>query len=181
MGTLERREREKLRRRKEIADAAKKVFTRKGFKGATMEDIAREAELSPGTLYLYVKNKDELFASLNLSFLDFVQAKTDSVLANNDLTPFEKLDKMKIIFKELHEFDPFTLNRRPDDQTETKIAPAPTQTATVTTEKTILSEPLLWIAVGAAVVISGVSIGIALSSGDPDPPYAGSLNRVIYR
>lgn len=110
MGTLERREREKLRRRKEIADAANKVFTRKGSKGAIMEDIAREAELSPGTLYLYVKNKDELFASLNLNFLDFVQAKTDSVLANNDLTPFEKLDKMKIIFKELHEFDPFTLN-----------------------------------------------------------------------
>lgn len=110
MGTLERREREKLRRRQEIALAAKKVFSRKGFKGATMEDIAREAELSPGTLYLYVKSKDELFASLNLDFLDFVQAKTDTVLASTDLTPAEKLAKMKDILLELYEFDPFTLN-----------------------------------------------------------------------
>ncbi|MDJ0990367.1 MAG: helix-turn-helix domain-containing protein, partial [Desulfobacterales bacterium] len=33
--------------------AAKKVFSIKGFTKTTMEDIAREAELSPGTLYLY--------------------------------------------------------------------------------------------------------------------------------
>jgi AcrR family transcriptional regulator len=75
-----------------------------------MEEIAREAELSPGTLYLYVKSKDELFASLNLNFIDFIKAKMDRLLANSDLKPAEKVAEMKTIFLELYEFDPFTFN-----------------------------------------------------------------------
>ncbi|RLC22759.1 MAG: TetR/AcrR family transcriptional regulator, partial [Deltaproteobacteria bacterium] len=66
MGIQERKEREKGRRRQQIMIAAKRVFSLKGFNKATMEDIANEAELSPGTLYLYFKNKDELCASLSL-------------------------------------------------------------------------------------------------------------------
>jgi len=69
MGIEERKEREKQMRRQQIMDAAKKVFASKGFGGATMENIAEEAEFSPATLYLYFKNKDELFASLNLRML----------------------------------------------------------------------------------------------------------------
>ena len=60
MGIRERKEREKERRRQQITVAAKKVFSDKGFNRATMDDIANEAELSPGTLYLYFKNKEEL-------------------------------------------------------------------------------------------------------------------------
>ena len=60
MGIQERKEREKERRRQQIMVAAKRVFSEKGFNKATMEDIAHEAELSPGTLYLYFKNKEEL-------------------------------------------------------------------------------------------------------------------------
>lgn len=61
MGILERKEREKLQRRQEIIDAAEKVFISKGFTNSTMDDIASEAELSKGTLYLYFKSKEELF------------------------------------------------------------------------------------------------------------------------
>ena len=60
MGIQERKEREKERRRQQIIVAAKRVFSEKGFNKATMEDIAHEAELSPGTLYLYFKNKDDI-------------------------------------------------------------------------------------------------------------------------
>ena len=49
MGIQERKEREKERRRQQIMVAAKRVFSEKGFNKATMEDIAHEAELSPGT------------------------------------------------------------------------------------------------------------------------------------
>ena len=56
MGIQERKEREKERRRQQIIVAAKRVFSAKGFSKATMEDIAREVELSPGTLYIYFKN-----------------------------------------------------------------------------------------------------------------------------
>ena len=39
----------------------KRYFLKWYSKATVMEDIAREAELSPGTLYLYFKNKDELY------------------------------------------------------------------------------------------------------------------------
>jgi len=66
MGITERKEREKEQRRREIVDAAEKVFFSKGVKSATMDDVAAEAELSKGTLYLYYKNKDELYYAVNL-------------------------------------------------------------------------------------------------------------------
>ena len=64
MGIQERKKRERERRRQQIMVAAKNVFAQKGFNKATMEDIAKEAELSPGTLYLYFKNKEELYKAL---------------------------------------------------------------------------------------------------------------------
>ncbi len=64
MGISERKEREKQRRIKEIVDAAEKVFFSKGFKNATMEEIAEKAELSKGTLYLYFSSKDHLYGQI---------------------------------------------------------------------------------------------------------------------
>lgn len=60
MGITERKEREKESRRQSIIDAAERVFFRKGFDQSTMDDIATEAELSKGTLYLYFQSKDEV-------------------------------------------------------------------------------------------------------------------------
>lgn len=64
MGIAERKEREKERRRLDIIDAAEEVFFSKGFEKSTMDDVAAEAELSKGTLYLYFKSKDELFLEI---------------------------------------------------------------------------------------------------------------------
>lgn len=69
MGVAERREREKQERREAILAAASSVFLERGVGGATMEDIAREAELSKGALYLYFSSKDELFLAIALSAL----------------------------------------------------------------------------------------------------------------
>lgn len=63
MSTAARREREREERRSAILEAAERVFGRKGLLASTMEDIAAEAELSKGALYLYFKNKDELFVA----------------------------------------------------------------------------------------------------------------------
>ncbi|MBU0489400.1 MAG: TetR/AcrR family transcriptional regulator [Bacteroidetes bacterium] len=60
MGIPERKEREKEQRRNAIVDAAEKIFFTKGFQESTMDDIANEAELSKGTLYLYFKSKEDL-------------------------------------------------------------------------------------------------------------------------
>jgi AcrR family transcriptional regulator len=60
MGIAERKEREKLQRRRDIIDAAEKLFFSRGFESATMDEIAEIAELSKGTLYLYFKSKEDL-------------------------------------------------------------------------------------------------------------------------
>ncbi|RMI02851.1 MAG: TetR/AcrR family transcriptional regulator [Calditrichaeota bacterium] len=60
MGIAERREREKEQRRNMILDAAERLFFSRGVDATTMDDVAEEAELSKGTLYLYFKNKEDL-------------------------------------------------------------------------------------------------------------------------
>jgi AcrR family transcriptional regulator len=67
MGTKERRLREKNNRIRTIQDAAKSVFFQKGFQGTTMEEIAKMAEVGKGTIYLYFKNKEDLYASILLN------------------------------------------------------------------------------------------------------------------
>ena len=64
MGSTERRWREKQERRISIIHAADEVFRKSGVGDATMDDIARAAEVSKGTLYLYFENKDHLFLAV---------------------------------------------------------------------------------------------------------------------
>ena len=51
-------------KRGQILDGARIVFTRMGFDGASMSDITREAGVSKGTIYVYFKNKEDLFLAL---------------------------------------------------------------------------------------------------------------------
>ncbi|MFH1980695.1 MAG: TetR/AcrR family transcriptional regulator [Pseudomonadota bacterium] len=108
MGIQERKEREKERRRQQIIVAAKRVFSEKGFNKATMEDIAHEAELSPGTLYLYFKNKEELYASLSLRILQYLHIRVEHV--NKEyLNPEQKLDALIEAMYDVYAFDPLIL------------------------------------------------------------------------
>lgn len=50
-------------RRREIMDAAVRNFSRKGFDAACMEDIATGAKIAKGTLYLYFRSKEALYAA----------------------------------------------------------------------------------------------------------------------
>lgn len=51
-------------RRAEIIDAARTVFARRGFSLGIMDEIAREAGIAKGTLYLYFRSKDEIFKAV---------------------------------------------------------------------------------------------------------------------
>ena len=64
MDNLSRKERERQRHRSEILDGAEAVFAEKGFAGSTVEDVARRAEFSVGTLYNFFGSKDQLFEAL---------------------------------------------------------------------------------------------------------------------
>jgi AcrR family transcriptional regulator len=106
MGIHERKEREKERRRQQIMVAAKRVFSANGFNRSTMEDIAREAELSPGTIYLYFRNKDELYASLSLRILQYLNIRLKHVVNRKGLEPEEYVEALKQAMYDVYEFDP---------------------------------------------------------------------------
>jgi AcrR family transcriptional regulator len=57
-------------RRNQILDAATAVFARMGFERARMDDIADEAGVSKGALYLYYKSKDAIISTLLQFFFD---------------------------------------------------------------------------------------------------------------
>ena len=109
MGIQERKEREKERRRQQIIVAAKRIFSKKGLSKTTMEDIAKESELSPGTLYLYFKNKEELYASLSLRILQFLSIRVAQVIQDPGEDPTEKLDRLIEAMYEVYEFDPMVI------------------------------------------------------------------------
>ena len=109
MGIQERKKRERERRRQQIIVAAKRVFSEKGFSRTTMEDIAREAELSPGTLYLYFKNKDELYASLSLRILQYMNIRLEDVKKEKDSNPEQKIASIKEALYDVYQFDPMIL------------------------------------------------------------------------
>ncbi len=109
MGIQERKERERERRRQQIMVAAKRVFATKGFNRTTMEDIATEAELSPGTLYLYFKNKDELYASLSLRILQYLLIRLESVNSESELNPGQRISALKDAMYDVYEFDSLIL------------------------------------------------------------------------
>ncbi|MFZ0450430.1 MAG: TetR/AcrR family transcriptional regulator [Desulfatiglandaceae bacterium] len=63
---LPRRERERLRRRKEILEAALELFSEKGFHNVSMHEIAKQAEFAIGTLYKFFQNKEDLYKAFVL-------------------------------------------------------------------------------------------------------------------
>jgi len=51
-------------KRERILSAAERIFARHGFFAAKVSDVAKEAGVADGTIYLYFKSKDDLLISL---------------------------------------------------------------------------------------------------------------------
>jgi AcrR family transcriptional regulator len=75
------RERKKLIRLQRIVAAARKLFVGKGFNTTTIQDIAAEADVGLGTLYLYAKSKEDL---LVLVFKDDILLMIEESYAGTD-------------------------------------------------------------------------------------------------
>lgn len=109
MGIRDRKEREKDFRRRQIQAAAKELFILKGFNSTTIDEIAERAELSPATIYLYFKNKEELYASINLITLQELFNEIKKVYNNKKLSVEEKIIKFKDGMYKVFKHDPLIL------------------------------------------------------------------------
>lgn len=65
MSTATRRERERQDLKELILDGARRVFEREGHDKLSIRKVAREIDYSPGTIYLYYKDKDALMLALH--------------------------------------------------------------------------------------------------------------------
>lgn len=88
-----RRDRERLQRRKAILDAARKVFVSKGFRDATVADIAARCGLAKGTIYLYFQSKEEIYVSLTAMGLSLLRKDFEKV-ASQPLKSDRLLEEM---------------------------------------------------------------------------------------
>lgn len=77
-------------KRERILDAAERVFARSGFYQSRVSEIARDAGVADGTIYLYFKSKDDLLISLFESRMERVNQRMAAALAGL-ATPTEKL------------------------------------------------------------------------------------------
>lgn len=93
MSKEDRKKREKERRRNNIIDAAETIIFAQGIEQATMEEIADEAELSKGTLYLYFKNKSELYMAICERGSTMLNSQFSGLFAE-ELTGLELVKKM---------------------------------------------------------------------------------------
>ena len=87
-------------RRTEILKSAAAAFRRRGYHGASVDEIASALEMTKGNLYYYFKNQEEILFACHEYSLDKLLVLMDEVQAE-DATPEEKLRKLMLAFVHL--------------------------------------------------------------------------------
>lgn len=101
--------------KRSIFEAAIKVFSKNGYDGATMDDMAQEAGLAKGTLYYNFKSKEEIFKYIIKEGMELIkeQLQTSAEKEDNSLAKlkaicrvqlklvYEKKDFFKVVLSQL--------------------------------------------------------------------------------
>jgi AcrR family transcriptional regulator len=96
MTIASRKQKEKKDKRSLILDGARKIFLEKGYALASIRSIAEEIEHSPGTIYLYFKDKDEIFHALHEEGFARMLKQMEPLRFVSD--PFERLKAMGRVY-----------------------------------------------------------------------------------
>lgn len=78
----------------------------KGVSKATIKEIAAEAEVSPGTLYIYFKNKEELYTSLTIRMLKHLHLRLQRLREVGGYSRARKISAVKEALCEAYDTDP---------------------------------------------------------------------------
>src|SRR5882672_8005217 len=113
-----RREKHKSELRAEMLDAAREIFSREGYDGFTMRKLAESMKYSPANIYLYFKNREEIFDSLvEESFADLLKALPQPSGASDE-------DPVALLKRSLHIYVHFGLSRPNEYQFAFLLRPA---------------------------------------------------------
>src|ERR1700736_6579186 len=93
MSVQERKRRDRHARRQTILEAAASVFAKHGLDSATIEMVARAAEVAVGTIYLYFSSRDDLFLQLTAERIEELTARYEAIQAST-LEPLAELRTM---------------------------------------------------------------------------------------
>ncbi len=104
MSVKERRDREKGEMKSMILDSAHKLFLNKGFEEVSIRNIAEAIEYSPATIYLYFKDKNEIFHALHQEAFRFYNQFNADLFTIKD--PYDRLVKMGEKYMEFMEQHP---------------------------------------------------------------------------
>ncbi len=87
----ERKQQERQARRRRIQQAARTVFAERGYAKTSIEQVARQASLSVGAIYLYFRSKEDLYISLIEETLESFDAELGAMRTRSDLHPISRL------------------------------------------------------------------------------------------
>ncbi len=97
MGVKERREREREQRKSQILDTARTLLLEKGLNATSINQIAKRSELSVGSIYFYFKDKEELFAALQVEGLELLY-QTILRTVDQEALPEEKIRSIALAY-----------------------------------------------------------------------------------
>lgn len=99
--SLGQRERSKREKRRRIGEVARRVFIEKGFDAATTREIAVEAEVSVGTVFVYASDKRELLLMIVNDELDEVTRRSQAAWVER---PGALLDRLCGLFGDRYRY-----------------------------------------------------------------------------
>lgn len=78
--------------RSAILDAAQKLFVERGFDATSVDDIARESQLSKGAVYHHFQDKQQVFAEVYVAAEKVVVTTVAESVLQPDLGPWERVE-----------------------------------------------------------------------------------------
>ena len=96
MGSSSRRQQERALKRNDIVDAAERVFFSRGFDHASMDEVAKEAEFSKRTVYIYFNSKRQIYLEIMIRGYRLLLGMIENSFSNS--RPANAADELWNIF-----------------------------------------------------------------------------------
>jgi AcrR family transcriptional regulator len=87
----QRKQQERQARRRRIQRAAREVFAEKGYARTSIEQVAKQAGLSVGAIYLYFRSKEDLYVSLLEETFEVFEAELRQLRNRSDLSAADRV------------------------------------------------------------------------------------------